>query len=248
MATITVPARALPGARYDHRFFPAMIVVLTIVMVAGFAHTYFLAGLFRAQLPGLLIHIHGAVFTLWFVLLLVQSTLAATGRVNIHRQLGIAGIFVAAAMIPLGIMATAEWAHRMAPTFPRVRIATIMPVTELASFAVLATLAFLLRRRPAAHKRLILLATIGLIPAATARLGFLPMFDLHGANALRLDWAYSYVFLLLLVAYDLWSRRRLHPAAAWGGIFLIGLHQVAIPIAYSAPWNAVSAWMQSWKL
>ena len=248
MATVTIPARTLPGTRYDHRFFPAMIVVLTIVMVIGFGHTYFLAGVFRAPLPGLLVHIHGAVFTLWFALLLAQSFLVASGRVGLHRKLGIAGIVVAASMVPLGIMATAEYGRRMAPTQPRIRIALIMPIAELAAFAALAAAAFLLRRKPAAHKRLILLATVGIIPAATGRMEFIPLFHLHGANAIRLVWAYSYLFLLPIVAYDLWSRRRLHPATAWGSIFLIGLHQVAIQIAYTAPWNTFAAWLQSWNL
>lgn len=248
MATVTVPARSLPGTRYDHRFFPAMIVVLTVVMVAGFAPTYFFAGVFRAPLPGLLVHIHGAVFTLWFVLLLTQSALAATGRVGIHRQLGIAGIFVAAAMIPLGIMATAEWARRMAPTFPRIRVSTIMPVTELAAFAILATAAFLLRRKPAAHKRLILIATIAIVAAATARMEFIPLFGLHRQAALRLVWAYTYLFLIPIAAYDLWSQRKLHPATAWGSLFLICLHQVALLICTTGPWLAFAAWMQSWSL
>ena len=248
MATVTIPARTVPGTRYDHRFFPAMVIVLTITMVAGFAHTYFFAGVFRAPLPGLLIHIHGAVFTLWFALLLTQSFLVASGRVGLHRKLGIAGIVVAASMVPLGVMATAEFARRMAQTMPRIRIATIMPIAELAAFAALAAAAFLLRRKPAAHKRLILLATVGIIPAATGRMEFIPLFHLHGANAIRLVWAYSYLFLLPIVAYDLWSRRRIHPATAWGSIFLIGLHQVAIQIAYTAPWDAFAAWLQSWNL
>jgi hypothetical protein len=248
MATVTAPARQLPGTRYDHRFFPAMAVLLTVSMVAGFAHTYFFAGIFRAPLPGMLIHIHGAVFTLWFVLLLTQSFLAASGRLGLHRQFGIAGIVLAAAMIPLGVMATAEFARRVAPTFPRIRNATIMPITELVAFAVLVAAAFLLRRKPAAHKRLILLATIGIIPAATGRIESIPMFHLPGPNALRLMWAYSYIFLLPLIVYDLWSRRRVHPATASGSLFLIGLHQVAIPFCYTATWVGFSAWMQSWNL
>lgn len=248
MATVTYPARQLPRTRYDHRFFSAMIITLTVVMVAGFARTYFFAGIFRAPVPARIIHIHGAVFTLWFVLLLAQAALAASGRVDIHRRLGMAGMFVALAMIPLGLMAGAEWARRMAPSFPRIRMALIMPVTELAAFAVLVATAFLARRHPAAHKRLILLATIALIPAATARLDFIPKFHLHGTSALRLDWAYTYLFIVPIVIYDLASRRRLHPATLSGSVFLVVLHQVGIAVCFSAPWIAFAGWLQSLNL
>ncbi len=44
-----------------------MAVVSLIAVFVGFARTYFLAGMFRAPLPNLLVHIHGAAFTLWEV-------------------------------------------------------------------------------------------------------------------------------------------------------------------------------------
>jgi len=225
-----------------------MNIMLTVVMVAGFARTYFFAGLFRARLPGLLIHVHGAVFTCWFVLLLVQSALAASGRVDLHRRLGIAGIVVAGLMIPLGFMATAEFIRRLAPSFPRIRINAIMPVAELIAFAVLAAAAFLARKKPDHHKRLILLATIALIPAATGRIEFLPLFHFHGPSVLRLVWAYTYIFLLPLVAYDVWSRRRLHPATAYGGAFLIGSHQIALFLCTTPLWVGFAHWLESWSL
>jgi len=248
MATVTVNARRLPGTRYDRTFFPAMAVLLTAAVAVGFARTYFLAGVFQARLPGLLIHIHGAVFTAWFVLLLVQSALAAGGRIALHRTLGVTGIVVAAAMVPLGVLATAEYMRRMAPTFPRVRIAAIMPLSEILSFAVLAAAAFLLRHRPDWHKRLILLATIALIGAALGRMDFLPYFGFRRNAALRLVWAYTYVFCLLIAAYDLWSLRRLHRATLSGSAFLVAVHQVALLVDNTASWLAFADWMQSWNL
>ena len=235
MATVTSPAWSLPGTRYDHRFFPAMVVLLTASVATGFARTYFLAGVFQARLPGILIHIHGAVFTAWFVLLLVQSALAASGRIGLHRTLGITGIVIASAMVPLGVLATAEYIRRMAPTFPRVRIAAIMPLAEILSFAVLAAAAFLLRLRPDWHKRLILLATIALIGAALGRMDFLPYFDFRRNAALRLVWAYTYVFCLVLAAYDVWALRRIHRATLSGSGFLIAVHQVALLVNNTAP-------------
>src|SRR5437879_12776943 len=49
---------------------------LTLATVfVGFARTYFLAGVFRATLPSLIIHIHGAAFSSWIFLLIAQISL-----------------------------------------------------------------------------------------------------------------------------------------------------------------------------
>ena len=48
--------------RFDNFFFPGMAVVILATVFIGFARSYYLAGVFRAPLPNLLVHIHGAVF------------------------------------------------------------------------------------------------------------------------------------------------------------------------------------------
>ena len=251
MATLSgVPATTaprLPGSRYDHAFFLAMAVFLTVAMVVGFANTYFLAGLFRAKLPGILIHIHGVVFTLWFVVLLAQSALATVHRVDLHRRLGIAGVVIASVMVPIGMLSTAEFLTRMAAQRLLMLLA-VMPIAELGIFAVLAAAAFYHRRSPAIHKRLILLATVGLMGAPVGRMLFLPSWQFHRAAILRLFWGYTYIFIVALIAYDLWSTRKLNRATVWGTAFMIGAQQVFLLIWTTAPWAAFVQWMQSWRI
>lgn len=251
MATVSgaspTSAVRLPGSRFDHVFFQTMAVLLTLTMVVGFAKTYFLHGVFRAKLPNLLIHIHGAVFTCWFLLLLAQSALASAHRVDLHRKLGIAGVVVACLMFPLGILATADYLVREAAQ-RWILLAAVMPIAELGIFSVLAAAAFLMRRKPALHKRLILLATIGLMGAAVGRMQFLPFWHFHGIAAIRLVWCYTYVFLLPLTAYDLWSTRKLNRATVWGSLFIISMQQVILLVSTTAPWYALVRWMQSWGI
>jgi hypothetical protein len=251
MATLPgVPATTaprLPGSRYDHAFFLAMAVFLTVAMVVGFANTYFLAGLFRAKLPGILIHIHGVVFTLWFVVLLAQSALATVHRVDLHRRLGIAGVVIASVMVPIGMLSTAEFLTRMAAQRLLMLLA-VMPIAELGIFAVLAAAAFYHRRSPAIHKRLILLATVGLMGAPVGRMLFLPSWQFHRAAILRLFWGYTYIFIVALIAYDLWSTRKLNRATVWGSAIMIGAQQVFLLIWTTAPWAAFVQWMQSWRI
>jgi len=251
MATLSgVPATTaprLPGSRYDHAFFLAMSLFLSLTMVVGFAKTYFLAGMFRAKLPGVLIHLHGVVFTLWFVVLLAQSALATAHRVDLHRKLGIAGAVIAISMVPLGILSTAEFLTRIAAQ-RLVLLVAIMPVAELGIFAVLAAAAFYSRKKPAIHKRLILLATVGLMGAPVGRMLFLPSWQFHRAAIVRLFWGYTYIFVVALIAYDLWSTRKLNRATAWGSGFMIGAQQVFLLIWTTTPWAAFVHWMQSWRI
>lgn len=60
---------SLHGRRYDHPFFSAMAVLILATVLAGFAPSYYFAGIFRAPLPSTIIHVHGAVFSCWILLL-----------------------------------------------------------------------------------------------------------------------------------------------------------------------------------
>ena len=251
MATLSgSPLTSSPPAssrRFDHLFFFSLSLLLTLAAVAGFAKTYFFAGLLRAKLPSSLIHIHGVVFTCWFVVLLCQAGLASAGRVDWHRRLGVAGMGIACLMLPIGFLATAEFLTRMASQ-PGMLMSSIMPFTELFGFGVLTVTAFLYRKRPEIHKRLIMLATISIIGAAVGRMEFLPDWHLRGIAALRLFWAYTYVFLVPLAAFDIFSLRKLHRATIWGGAFLITLHQVALLISTTGLWHGFAHWVQLWGI
>ena len=84
----TKPSIGLPGRRYDHLFFSAMALLILATVFVGFARTYYLAGVFHAPLPSLIIHLHGAAFSCWILLLVTQTSLVSAGRVDIHRRLG----------------------------------------------------------------------------------------------------------------------------------------------------------------
>src|ERR1051325_3628440 len=104
-ASTTKPARSIPDLRYEHLFFSGMSILMLITVFAGFARTYYLAGVFRAPLPSLIIHLHGAAFSIWIVLLVTQTLLVSARRVDIHRRLGLAAFFWACVMIVLGLLA-----------------------------------------------------------------------------------------------------------------------------------------------
>src|SRR6516165_12761695 len=106
MATATARPRLHPWS--DDLFFSGMAGVALIVVLVGFARTYFLAGMFRAPLPNLLVHIHGAAFTLLIILFLTQISLVTVHRVDLHRRLGLLGFVLAFMMIVLGTMTASD--------------------------------------------------------------------------------------------------------------------------------------------
>ena len=248
MATVAAPidnsvkVRALPvGRRYDHVFFSGMAVLILASVFLGFAHSYYLAGVFHAPLPSRIIHIHGAVFSMWILLLITQTSLVAAGRADIHRRLGIAGFFIACLMIVLGVLAATEALSRPnSPTGLDLKTFYIIPMTDMLVFAVLVFSAFRARFNPSAHKRIILIATIGIMIAAISRWPF-AMVNRKPLVAALL----SYGFLLILVAYDLWSTRKVHRATIWASVFLIFVQQARFPIGQTAAWHALATWAQT---
>lgn len=61
--------------RSDDIFFTTASVVMLMIVFVGFAPSYYLKGAIFAPLPSLLVHLHGAVFSSWIVLFVVQSSL-----------------------------------------------------------------------------------------------------------------------------------------------------------------------------
>jgi hypothetical protein len=234
-------SRALPGCRYDHLFFSVMAWLMLATVFIGFARTYYLAGVFGAPLPSLVIHLHGAAFSCWILLLVTQASLVSAGRVDIHRRLGIAGFLLGCLMILLGsLAATDSLIRRAGPAGRDPQFFYIIPLTDMLIFATLILFAFRARFNPPTHKRLIIVATTALLIAAVARWPIDFVYRKAPAAALL-----TYFFLLALAAYDFWSTRKIHRATLWASAYLILVQQIRIPIGKTAAWHAFAAWVQS---
>jgi FtsH-binding integral membrane protein len=248
MATAIAPAGnpakssvRVPGRRFDHLFFSGMSLLMLATVFVGFAHTYYLAGVFHAPLPSRIVHIHGAAFSCWMLLLITQTSLVAAGRVNIHRRLGIAGFLLGCLMVILGVLAATDSLVRAAgPAGRDVQAFYIVPIMAMVIFATLLGFAFRARRDPTAHKRLVYIATLALLIAAVSRWPFAIVNRKPQMAAL-----FSYFFLLALASYDLWSTRKVHRVTLWAGAFVIILQQSCYPIGQTGAWHAFASWVQT---
>ena len=243
LATITTPlpasARVVPAAN-DRRFYSAIAIVMGLTVFGGFVTTYywpFVAGGRRATLSGgpwtAIVHTHAALFTAWVLLFIVQTALVATRRVALHRRLGIAGALLAAAMVAAGAAIAIATARRGgAPDGVDPLAFLAVPLFDLILFSgfIIAALAF--RRDKEAHKRLMLLAYISIIAAATARL--------PGVLALGppVFFGLALAFLVVGAIYDFMSRGRVHSVYKWGGAMLVVSVPLRLFVSETAMWRS----------
>jgi hypothetical protein len=231
----------LPGRRYDHLFFSITALLILITVVVGFAPSYYLAGLYRAPVPSPIIHFHAAAFTCWILLLVTQTSLVSAGRVDIHRRLGIAGFLLACAMVVLGLLAATNALVRgFGPRGGDPKAFFVTPVTDMLVFSVLVAAAVYQRRNAMAHKRIIFGATVALMTAPIARWHFALVH--HNARHAEL---FSYLFLLFLLIYDLWSLRKVHRATLLASGFLVFMQEISVHIGRTAAWHTFASWVQS---
>jgi hypothetical protein len=227
--------------RFENLFFSGMAVVILASVFVGFARTYYLAGVFKAPLPNLLIHIHGAVFSSWILLLIAQTSLVAAGRVDLHRRLGLLGFGLACLMVVLGLLAaTDELVRHFAPGAPGIKALAfyVVPLSDIVVFSTLIFFAFRNRFHPAAHKRLILIATIVILDAAFVRWPIsAPWWNLRAAVLC------CYALLLAGICYDLWSTGKVQRATLWASVFLIATKEVRMPIGRTALWQSFATWV-----
>jgi hypothetical protein len=245
MATIVIDSPVIEkptGRTREHVFFGAMSVAVALIVFIGFSRTYYLAGTFGAKpLAAPIVHVHGAVFTCWILLLLTQASLVGTGHTRIHRRLGLVGLGLAPLMVILGVLVANEMLNRTAliPGFASPLIFAVA-LSEIAGFAVPVFFAFRLRRRPAVHKRLIMIGTIAM---TTAGFGRWPVqFLLH--KPLPAMFA-AFTLLSLLFVYDVLSTRRLHRATVLGSAWVVLIELSGFVVGHTAAWSAFAVHVRS---
>jgi len=236
--------------RCDNLFFSGLAMLFLVSVFIGFAHSYYLAGLFKAPLPNILLHVHGAVFSLWVLLLITQTSLVSAKRVDVHRRLGVLGFSLACVMMVLGVLVANDQLVRYAAHPPAdlagiagVRAFYTVPLGEILIFCTLVYFGFRNRFRPATHKRLMVIATLAILEAAIVRW---PIFESFAEPAV--DALYVVTILLLLIAYDWWSTGRVQSVTLWAGAFVAVGQQARYLIGHTALWQAFAAWVQTWAL
>jgi hypothetical protein len=239
-AVVTAPVHVRTVGAYDRVFFSSIAILMALIVLIGFAPTYYLKGVRGGPLltiSGLpftrLVHVHALMFTAWVALFIVQTALVARRRVRAHRRLGIAGGLLAFGMVVMGTATAIDGARQgTAPPGIDPLIFLAVPLFDMLCFAGFVSAALLLRANKAAHKRLMLLAYVSIMAAATARLpGVLPLGPL-------VFYGLAFVFMGAGAIYDLIALGRVHKAYLWGGVVLVASVPLRLIISGTDTWRA----------
>jgi hypothetical protein len=224
-----------------------MALACAAVAFLGFAPTYWLPLAKRSFSASPVVHFHGFLFFTWTLFFVLQSWLAASGRVERHRAMGIVGVSLATAMTIFGFLVSVHvMKHSAALGQTDAGLAfSIVPLSGIAFFAVVFSLAIANARYAETHKRLMLLAGISLLDAAVARwfLTFLAPSGPPGPPPVPVTIAPAFVAYMLLAAamvFDWRTRGRVHPVYIYGGLALIAVKLLNWPISTTAAWHSIA--------
>jgi hypothetical protein len=223
----------------DRRLYIWAAALIPVVVLIGFARTYYLKGFFgNPPLPSLLVQLHGLVMTSWVVLFVTQVSLVATGRTRTHQRLGVFGAILAAVIVIVGVLTGIAGAARGASPGPPPFQFLVIPLGDMLVFAILVGTALYFRRgRLDVHKRLMLLAAVNLLAPAIARI---PLHFIETGGALAF-FGLTDLCLLACVAFDTIRNRRLHPAFLWGTLFVVAFQPLRLMLAGTDVWLRFAA-------
>jgi hypothetical protein len=232
----------------DRRIYVVWIGVVWAAIVAGFGLD-FSRYLGETPAPPFILHVHAAVFVLWLGLVTVQILLVETGNLRLHKQLGWWTVAVSVLIVPLGLSAALVDQVRQvthpdyAPQF------LALEFEELIAFSVFMTAGVIYRRNPAAHKRLMILSAVAFSDAGFARIWLMGIkTEVPGPFGWWLQFFWG-IFLILVAmgVWDLWHRRRIHPAVLFGAAVLWTGEIATTILNFSPTWREmmvrlVNAW------
>ncbi|MBK8286372.1 MAG: hypothetical protein IPK97_16680 [Ahniella sp.] len=198
------------------RFFLWTTVAIAATVFAGFWFTYFgpmVSGRYASDVVA--VHLHGWTFFAWYVLLVAQSALVQSRRMSLHRTLGGLSIALASLMVGTGLLVVGvRMADALESGDPFWSASGPGVFATLVLFAAFYVAALRMRRRPDWHKRLMIIASVGGMGAATFRLCMV----LFGPDsAMWLGLLGSNLFIVAGMVRDGICDKRVHPAW-WVGL------------------------------
>jgi hypothetical protein len=239
----------------SRQFYVRMAYACAFIAFAGFTPTYW-APVATGTFDGPpLLHVHGLLFFSWTILFVVQTRLAAAGRYERHRMLGLAGISLATAMLFAGMIVSIQSIDNgVGQSFERqARGFSIVPISIILFFAAMVGAAVANVRRPEVHMRLMLMASITLLPPAIARVFFLlfapagaprpgtgapPPVELSVVPSLVSD-----ILLVVAIVHDWRTRGRPHPVYLIAGAAMIAVQAMRVPFSYTPAWHWITSWL-----
>lgn len=224
----------------DRDFFLFFVVLIWAVTIAGFG-LEMVAKFAEGQLHyPLIVHAHAIAYVAWLVLLTTQIVLIRRGAYTLHRRVGIAAIALIplmAILAPTTVIVTKALKYGQPDTsFPFMSV----QFTNVLASIVLFIAGVWLRQSSSTHKRLMLMGTLVLTEPGIRRIvGYFLNGNFDDGFWIFMLETYAGTIALMLGfgAYDLVTRRRLHPAYVLAFLWCLA-NQVAATWLFYQPWWA----------
>ena len=231
----------------DRRLFALIAVLFPIVILIGFARTYYLKFAFDSPpLPSLLVHLHGLLMSLWVAYFITQVWLIRDKQARVHMKAGMAGIALAVVIIAVGfltaISAAVHGSASAPPDIPPLAF-MVVPICDMLMFAGLFGAAIYYRKRPANHKRLMLLTAVNFLPPAIARF---PVASLQALGPLFF-FGVPTILTIVLLAYDTWRNKKLNMPFLIGSLILIASYPLRLLLSGTQVWMSFAAWLTTFS-
>ena len=225
----------------DRPFYASMAVAMLLTVLVGFAPTFYLRSAFGTAPSTPLVQLHGILFSAWMLLFLTQTVLVAQGKTAVHRRLGVGGAMLTVALLVVGVMTAIAAAKRgIAPGGADPLRFLAIPLTTISVFAATVGAAIHLRRRSEFHKRLMLVATIGIMTPAIVRM---LMHSGMGASAPPVGFVLTDLFFVPCLIVDRLRYGKIHPAFLWGIGALIVSQVGRVVVMRTDAWMAIANWL-----
>jgi hypothetical protein len=222
-------------------------IFVVALAIAGFTPHYLapnaFEGLFEPLTP--LLVVHATLMGGWMIIFLTQSVLISVRRVNWHKSLGLAAAAMAILIVAVGCMTTLSQAARAvaghtSDMHSRLNVLGL-ETAQMLLFGGFVAAGTMLRTRPDLHKRLMLLATLCILPNAIVRLSSIGVLPFLRTNAEFLSaWT---IFVLGFVVIDRLRIGRLHNVFARGVPLMVGGLVLMQLVSTSDQW--VHFWVNS---
>jgi hypothetical protein len=242
-----------PARDVTRWFYVWLAGVGVLIALGGFAPTYWLQLAPGTFVGSPLLHLHALLFSAWPLYFLLQTTLVALGRMTRHRAWGLLGISLATAMVLVGFAAADEvLVKRLAAGYgDRARAFHIVSTSMVALFGAFVAAAIATVTRPQVHKRLMLLATIAIMPPAIARLFYAVNVGIgpglrpglgppRTVESVMTSGLIADALIVVAVIHDMRTRGRPHPAYLIGGAIIVAVQVLRAPLSTTPLWYSIA--------
>ena len=234
-------------ARDDRRTAFIWLIAFWIIIGVGFGcdlHNYF----HESPPVPRIVHFHAVITTLWLLLVTVLVGLVEAGNVKLHRLLGWFAAGFAVLVVTMAPVSEMIWQAlnlstpgALPPQFLSIAFAGVVGLILLLRYGIL------LRRNPAAHRRVMMLAAIAMSDAGFARMAGLVAPAPTGFLGTYFFYEGGNLVLILFMLFLDWKRDRIMQQFVQGALLLVGLEVAGVGLFFNSTWQSISrGWLEAW--